>query len=504
MQRVESDGDRYLFDPKECSGLDESYGEEFEKLYHDYETKAIAGQIKVCQKMQAKTLYREILIRAAKSGNYRFNFKDAHNRANQAKPYGIIHSTNMCTEISIANRPDSTATCTLASINLSQFVSGDRTKIRSMSLEDKLKLIDRNGLAETTQIAIRALDNVVELNYYVSENSRKWSFDLRPLGLGIMGLGELFVLLNIVYDSLEAVKLCDMLGKIMYENALETSIQLGKTRGTFADYHKGYGYQPRRNILLLAIAPTASISNIAGTSSCIEPFFANVYSRETISGKFTIIVKELINQLKASGQRNDEIRWQILGWGGSIQHLTHLAEHIDLDVYKTVYESNYQSQVDISASRQKWIDQSISRNIYVPEHVRDQLDQVYMYAWKAWLKSTYYCFVEKNISGEKYTQDVNKRGERKGFGINRWLSWVSGMNIRWFWSREQHWSSSDTTPLDRSILNGPLTAQTKQLIADKIRAEKGEEFLENLKKWKAYDGACPVDPFEKVMCEGCQ
>lgn len=115
-------------------------------------------------------------------------------------------------------------------------------------------------------------------------------------------------MLNIVYDSLEAVKLCDMLGKIMYENALETSIQLGKTRGTFADYHKGYGYQPRRNILLLAIAPTASISNIAGTSSCIEPFFANVYSRETISGKFTIIVKELINQLKASGQRNDEIR----------------------------------------------------------------------------------------------------------------------------------------------------------------------------------------------------
>jgi ribonucleoside-diphosphate reductase alpha chain len=123
--------------------------------------------------MKAKALYREILIRAAKSGNYRFNFKDAHNRVNQAKPYGLIHSTNMCTEISIANRPDSTATCTLASINLAQFLIGDRSQIKTISFEEKIKLIDRKDIKETTNIAIRALDNVVELNYYVSNTSRK-------------------------------------------------------------------------------------------------------------------------------------------------------------------------------------------------------------------------------------------------------------------------------------------------------------------------------------------
>ena len=123
--------------------MDETYGEEFEALYLKYSAQADAGQIKVCHKMRAKALYREMLIRAAKSGNYRFNFKDAHNRVNQAKPYGLIHSTNMCTEISIANRPDSTATCTLASINLSKFVSGDRSHIRTMSREDKISLIDR-------------------------------------------------------------------------------------------------------------------------------------------------------------------------------------------------------------------------------------------------------------------------------------------------------------------------------------------------------------------------
>lgn len=508
MQRVESDWDRYLFDPKECSWLDETYGEEFEALYLKYSAQADAGQIKVCHKMRAKALYREMLIRAAKSGNYRFNFKDAHNRVNQAKPYGLIHSTNMCTEISIANRPDSTATCTLASINLSKFVSGDRSHIRTMSREDKISLIDRQWLADTTKIAIRALDNVVELNYYVSDNSRKGSFDLRPLGLWIMGLGELFVLLNIAYDSPDALKLCDMLGKVMYETALQTSIDLGKARGTFADYHEWYGYSPRRNILLLAIAPTASISNIAGTSSCIEPFFANVYSRETISGKFTIIVQELINQLKSQWQWNDEIRTQILWWGGTIQHLTHLSDYIDLPVYKTVYESTYQAQIEISAARQKRIDQSISRNIYVPEHVRDQLDQVYMYAWKSGLKSTYYCFVEKNISGEKYMQDVNKRWERKGFGTNS-PSPVSSSStstwwVRWFGRSGVTTSASTTTILDRSILNGPLTIETKQLIADKIRAEKWQDFLDKLQKWEAYGWSCPVDPFEKVMCEGCQ
>lgn len=202
----------------------------------------------------------------------------------------------------------------------------------------------------------------------------------------------------------------------MYEHALATSQRLAQERGAFRDYHEGYGYSPRRNILLLSIAPTASISNIAGTSSCIEPYYANVYSRETTSGKFTIVVKQLIDDLKAHGLWNESIKNKIVAHAGSVMHIPELDGIIDTQVYKTVYESDPLAQIDIAAARQKHIDQAISRNIYAAESRRDRLADVYMYAWKQGLKSTYYCFIEKTIKGEKYTQDVNKRGERRGFG----------------------------------------------------------------------------------------
>jgi ribonucleoside-diphosphate reductase alpha chain len=262
--------------------------------------------------MKAQALYREMLIRAAKTGNYWINFKDRFNEKRQAPSYGLIHSTNMCTEIGIENRPDSTATCTLASINLSRFTMKEKMS-DDMTLEQKLEAINRKDLKETTQIAIRALDNVVDLNYYVSEPSKKGTFDLRPLGLGIMGLGELFLKLDIPYESTDALKISDALAKYMYEAAYEVSVGLAAERGTFADYSaENYSYEPRRNILLMAVAPTATISNIAGTSSGVETYFSNVYARETVSGKFTIIVKTLVDKLKAKGLWTEEIKQQIL------------------------------------------------------------------------------------------------------------------------------------------------------------------------------------------------
>ncbi len=269
MRRVEMDMDWYLFDPKDFPKLVDERGPAFVHEYERAIEMAESGQVKRFKKMKAQELYREMLIRAAKTGNYWINFKDRHNEKNQAPNYAPIHSTNMCTEISIANRPDSTATCTLASLNLSRFVIKEKlADIENMTFEQKVECINRKDIKETTQIATQALDNVIELNYYVSETSKKGSFDLRPLGLGIMGLGELFLKLEIPYESADALRLSDMLGKEMYASALETSIELEKTRGTFADYSpENYPYAPRRNILLLAIAPTATISNIAGTSS---------------------------------------------------------------------------------------------------------------------------------------------------------------------------------------------------------------------------------------------
>ncbi len=399
FERVMKNDDRYFFDPKECPELAESYGKTFSEHYARYAALAEKGEIRMWKKTKAQELYRDILIRMAKNGNYRINFKDRHNEKNQAPNYAMIHSTNMCTEISIANREDSTATCTLASLNLSRFVMKEKLiNVESMSFAEKLECVNRKDIVETTKIATQALDNVIELNHYVSESSKKGSFDLRPLGLGVMGLGEMLLFLNIPYEHTDALALSDKLGETIYKAALETSTELVKTRGTFADYSKeNYPYEPRRNILLLAIAPTATISNIAGTSSGIETFFSNVYARETISGKFTIIVQHLIDKLKAKGMRNDEVREKIMSAQGSVQHLNDLEEVLDKQVFKTVYECSPASQVDVAAVWQKHVDQAISRNLYVKEHERNSLFDIYMYAWKQGLKSTYYCFIEKNI-----------------------------------------------------------------------------------------------------------
>lgn len=384
MERVLRNEDWYMFDPKECPELTETWGPEFSKHYKRYAEMAEKGELKLWKKMKAQELYREMLIRAAKNGNYWFNFKDRHNEKSQAPSYAPIHSTNMCTEISIPNREDSTATCTLASLNLSRFIMKDKLEnVDDMTLEQKLECINWKDLVDTAKIAIQALDNVIELNHYVADTAKKSSFDLRPLGLGVMGLGELLLYLNIPYEHTDALTLSEKLAETIYNAALEKSEELAAERGTFQDYDaERYSYKPRRNILLLAIAPTASISNIAGTSSGIETFFSNVYARETISGKFTIVVQHLIEKLKQKGMWNDEIRQKIMNAQGSVQHINDLEDVFDRQVFKTVYECSPASQVDVAAVWQKYVDQAISRNLYVKENERNNLFDIYMYAWK--------------------------------------------------------------------------------------------------------------------------
>jgi len=231
MERVMSNDDRYFFDPKECPELTNTYGKAFSEHYARYAELAEKGELRLRKKTKAQELYREILIRCAKNGNYRLNFKDRHNEKNQAPNYSLIHSTNMCTEISIPNRQDSTATCTLASLNLSRFVIREKiAQVDTMSFEEKLECINWKDIVETTKIATQALDNVIELNHYVSETSKKGSFDLRPLGLGVMGFGEMLLLLNIPYEHSDALALSDKLGDTIYKAALETSTDLAKTR----------------------------------------------------------------------------------------------------------------------------------------------------------------------------------------------------------------------------------------------------------------------------------
>lgn len=508
MRRVLADEDRYLFDPNECKALTETWWEEWEALYHDMIKKADAGELRMSQKLRAQDVYRAILTQMAKTGNYWINFKDTANRASQAPQYAPIHSSNLCTEIFIPNRSDSTATCTLASVNLGRFTQIKKSdNVRAMSLEEKIKLIDADDLKATVRLAIRALDNVVTINYYPTKEAEKNSVDLRPLGLGVMGLWDLMIQLNVAYDTPEAVSLCDYLGDLMYSTALETSEKLAEERGAFADYEANpshYSYKARRNSLLLALMPTATTSNIMGTSSCIEPYFSNVYSRETISGKFTMVNKHLVNQLKDAGMWSDEIKGQIIANQGSVQNIEELKDVIDRPVFKTVYESSPLAQVDVGAAWQKHVDQGISRNIYGAEEWRDRLFDVYAYAWQQGLKGTYYCFIEKKIQGEKYTQNVNKRGARVGFGWGGQTATESATATpaispeqakpaaRWFWA-------AAPAPSEEVLVKW----LTKSQIEAKLIAEKWQEYVDKLKAGKLYDW-CPTNPFEAVMCEACQ
>lgn len=509
MRRVLADEDWYLFDPNECLALTDTWWEEWEGLYHEMIRKANAWELKMHQKLKAQDVYREILIRMAKTGNYWINFKDTANRASQSPKYATIHSSNLCTEIFIPNRSDSTATCTLASINMSKFTHIKHSEdVRTMTLDQKIALIDIDDMKTTIRLAIRALDNVVSINFYPSKEAQKNSEDLRPLWLWVMWLWDLMIQLNIAYDTSEAVSLCDYLWELMYSTALEESELLAESRGAFGDYidnPQDYSYKARRNSLLLALMPTATTSNILWSSSCIEPYFSNVYSRETISGKFTVVNPHLAAQLKKANMWNDEIKELIMANQWSVQDIEELKDVIDRPVFKTVYESSPLAQVDIGAVWQKHVDQGISRNIYGAPEWRDRLFDVYAYAWQQWLKGTYYCFIEKKIQGEKYTQNVNKRGARVGFG------W-GGQTVTESSTATSAISQEQTKPTARwfgaavaAVSSEPVVQWlTKSQIEAKLIAEKWQDYVDKLKRGELYDGACPVNPFEAVMCEACQ
>jgi ribonucleoside-diphosphate reductase alpha chain len=510
MNRVLKDADRWLFDPAETPELAESWGEEFEKYYAGYVKQAEAGELKLCKKLSARQLYRDMLIRLAKTGNYRFCFKDTHNRVNQAPNYGMIHSSNLCTEISIANRGDSTAVCTLASLNLTAFVNQEKirkTDMGALTIEEKMELINRDDLKDTVQTAIQGLDNVIEFNFFPYPDTEKNCKDLRPLGLGVMGFADFLIDLHVAYDHHDATTLIDKVGAFMYQAALEKSIALAKQKGPFRDYDpKRYPYEARRNILMLAIAPTASISLLAGVSSGIDSNFGMVYSRENQFGKFTVVCERLINELKAKWVWTEEMKNKIVASGGSIMDIEELDGVVNKDLFKTAYEYSPTSQMNIAAAWQKHIDQAISRNMYFDESYRETLSDYYMYGRQQGVKSTYYCFIQKTIQGEKYTQNVNKRGERAGFGSTGATQENPAPRTGGFGAAvaKAGFGGAAVTAAKEKIDFANVTDEQKADIEAKMRAEKGDEYVEKLKSGNMYNGACPADPYEALMCEACQ
>ncbi len=472
MRRIKEGEPIYLFDPGECPDLVDAVGDDFKQKYEQRIEQAEAGELKQFDKRDSQNFFKKYLFKLAKTGHPWLIFKDEHNRHNPCREYSVINSSNLCTEISIPNRSNSTAVCTLASVNLSKHVKEDCSDI------------DWDKLEDTLETMTRGLDNILDKNFYPSEAARKNTMDLRPLGIGMMGFAEALIDLGVPYDSEEAVILARKLGVFMRKVTYRTSEELAEERGPFRHYREmaregtPYDYEPRRNAVLLAIAPTASISIISGTTSSIDSYFSNLYSRDTLSGKHIVINRQLIEDLEEKGYWSDDMARMIKANNGSVQSITKLDGVIDKELYKTAYEIDPKRQIDIAAAFQESIDQSVSKSLYIDEQLRDSMQEIYLYAWEKKLKSTYYCFIDKVVKGEKYTEEVNKRGSRRGFGA------VASNNG----------SSSESTKRTQDGNKAELEA--------KAREKFGDEAVDEALKGDA--DSCSTDPMLRKICPSCE
>ncbi|HXU80983.1 MAG TPA: ribonucleoside-diphosphate reductase subunit alpha [Polyangia bacterium] len=396
MQRVEADALWSLFDPKDVPELPDLWGEAFEAAYVTAERTGLAKR-----QLPARELYGRMMRTLAQTGNGWMTFKDPSNaRCNQTAGGGTVHLSNLCTEILEVTSGDETAVCNLGSLNLARHVEDGR--------------FDFERLVRNVKVAVRQLDRVIDRNYYPIASAKAANLRWRPVGLGLMGLQDVFFALRLAFDSAEARALSTRLQEEIYFAALEASAELAEERGphpAFAETRAARGQlQPDlwgvptgerwtalrerivrsglRNSLLVAIAPTATIASIAGCYECIEPQVSNLWKRETLSGDFLQINRFLVEDLKALGLWTEAIRSALKQSNGSVQSLP-LPESSKL-VYRTAWELPMRPLIDMAAERGPYIDQSQSLNLFVANPTVGALSSMYFYAWKKGLKTTYY------------------------------------------------------------------------------------------------------------------
>ncbi len=406
MRRVETDGDWSLFDPKVMPQLVDSWGETFDRLYREAEANGLAAKT-----VKARELYARMMRTLAQTGNGWMTFKDRCNAtSNQtAKSDNVIHLSNLCTEILEVSSATETAVCNLGSVNLSRHV---------VRAEDGSHAFDFEQLASTVRTAVRQLDRVIDLNFYPIDTARTANIKWRPVGLGVMGLQDVFFKLRLPFDSSEALALSTRIAEEIYFHALSMSNEVAAQVGAHPGFAESravngelqFDYWPQakthdserwdalrerikqhglRNSLLIAIAPTATIASIAGCYECIEPQVSNLFKRETLSGDFLQVNRYLADELKALGLWTPDVRDAIKLAEGSIQNITAIPERLRA-IYRTVWELPQKALIELAAARGAFIDQSQSLNLFMENPNIGQLSSMYMYAWKAGIKTTYY------------------------------------------------------------------------------------------------------------------
>ena len=430
MKRLMKNEEWTLFSPSDAPELHDLYGKEFEKKYEEYEKLAASGEIKLFKKIKAEDLWRKILTMLFETGHPWITFKDPCNIRSPQGHVGTVHSSNLCTEITLNTNKDEIAVCNLGSINLPQHIQDGKINVEQ--------------LKSSVKTAIRMLDNVIDINYYPvpqAENSNKKH---RPIGLGMMGFQDALYKLNIPYNSEEAVNFADESMELISYFAIQASAELAEERGTYESYagslwdqgifpldsikilaeERGADFIDQntdakldwkkvrdqvkkhgmRNSNVMAIAPTATIANITGVSPCIEPTYQNLYVKSNLSGEFTVINPYLVEELKKEQLWDDVMIADLKYSEGSLASINRVPENIK-NMFQTAFEVEPKFIVESASRRQKWIDQAQSLNLYISNVDGKKLDNTYKMAWYKGLKTTYYLRAIGATSTEKATVD---------------------------------------------------------------------------------------------------
>jgi ribonucleoside-diphosphate reductase alpha chain len=432
MKRVMEAGDWTLFSPSDCPDLHDKVGQAFEEAYNGYVAKTISGEITLFKTMPALTLWRRMLSMLFETGHPWITFKDPCNIRSPQQHVGVVHSSNLCTEITLNTNDSEIAVCNLGSVNLVAHLTEQ---------PDGRLLLDHDKLEKTINIAMRMLDNVIDINYYAVDKARNSNLRHRPVGLGIMGFQDCLHMMRIPYASNDAVEFSDRSMEAVCYFAYAASSKLAAERGAYASYDGSLwsrGILPQDSVALLreqrggyvevddsstldwdslrarikqhgmrnsncvAIAPTATISNIIGVSACIEPTYQNLYVKSNLSGEFTVVNQNLVRDLKKLGLWDEVMVADLKYFDGSLSKIDRVPNALRI-LYATAFEVDTTWIVECASRRQKWIDQAQSLNIYMAGASGKKLDDTYKLAWLRGLKTTYYLRTLGATSAEKST-----------------------------------------------------------------------------------------------------
>lgn len=443
MKRVRESKEWYMFDPAETPDLNELYGSAFSKRYSEYVAKAEAGELRVFKKVPAREQFRQILVALQTTSHPWLTWKDAVNLRALNNNRGTIHMSNLCTEICLPQDRDNVAVCNLASLNLAAHVNN--------------KEVNWSRLEESVRLAVRQLDNLIDINVLPIHEAEKSDKENRAVGLGVMGFSDTIEKLGLSYDSVHAWDFADRIFEFISYMAIDESANLARERGSYTHFdgsewskgkvpfdtiervekdrgiavtvsresrHRGLNWDVlrskvkggMRNSTLMAVAPNANIGLVAGTTPGIDPRFAQVFSRNKISGKYLDLNHNLVKDLKNMGIW-EEVRGQIIENQGDISNIGGIPQHIK-DIYKTSFTTSPYAFIEVAARAQKWVDQALSRNMYLETRDVDETMKIYQTAWEKGVKTTYYLHMKPRHTAEQSTVAVNKavRIGKVGFG----------------------------------------------------------------------------------------